>query len=308
MKVLITGALGHIGSRLIRYISEVFPGSEVVMIDNLISKRFSSIFNLPSKVKYEFIEADIKKINLDTIFKEANYVIHLAAITDAEASFKNAKKVESNNFDCTNKVAHACIDNNVKLVTLSSTSVYGTQKAQVTEDCSVEELKPQSPYAETKLKEEKLIKTLCDSEGLNAVCFRFGTIYGPSSGMRFHTAVNKFCWQATQGKPLTVWSTAFNQKRPYLDLSDAVRLIEFTIKKDLFDNQIYNILTENLTVREVTEVIKEFIPNLKIDFVDSKIMNQMSYEVSNKKIQDKGFLFEGGIRNGIKETISMLPR
>ena len=214
MKIIITGALGHIGSRLIRYISEVFPGSEVVMIDNLISKRFSSIFNLPSKVKYEFIEADIKKINLDTIFKEANYVIHLAAITDAEASFKNAKKVESNNFDCTNKVAHACIDNNVKLVTLSSTSVYGTQKAQVTEDCSVEELKPQSPYAETKLKEEKLIKTLCDSEGLNAVCFRFGTIYGPSSGMRFHTAVNKFCWQATQGKPLTVWSTAFNQKRP----------------------------------------------------------------------------------------------
>ena len=308
MKIIITGALGHIGSRLIRYISEVFPGSEVVMIDNLISKRFSSIFNLPSKVKYEFIEADIKKINLDTIFKEANYVIHLAAITDAEASFKNAKKVESNNFDCTNKVAHACIDNNVKLVTLSSTSVYGTQKAQVTEDCSVEDLKPQSPYAETKLKEEKLIKTLCDSEGLNAVCFRFGTIYGPSSGMRFHTAVNKFCWQATQGKPLTVWSTAFNQKRPYLDLSDAVRLIEFTIKKDLFDNQIYNILTENLTVREVTEVVKEFIPNLKIDFVDSKIMNQMSYEVSNKKIQDKGFSFEGDIRNGIKETISMLPR
>ena len=308
MKIIITGALGHIGSRLIRYISEVFPGSEVVMIDNLISKRFSSIFNLPSKVKYEFIEADIKKINLDTIFKEANYVIHLAAITDAEASFKNAKKVESNNFDCTNKVAHACIDNNVKLVTLSSTSVYGTQKAQVTEDCCVEDLKPQSPYEETKLKEEKLIKTLCDSEGLNAVCFRFGTIYGPSSGMRFHTAVNKFCWQATQGKPLTVWSTAFNQKRPYLDLSDAVRLIEFTIKKDLFDNQIYNILTENLTVREVTEVVKEFIPNLKIDFVDRKIMNQMSYEVSNKKIHDKGFSFEGGIRNGIKETISMLPR
>ena len=34
MKIIITGALGHIGSRLIRYISEVFPGSEVVMIDN----------------------------------------------------------------------------------------------------------------------------------------------------------------------------------------------------------------------------------------------------------------------------------
>ena len=34
--------------------------------------------------------------------------------------------------------------------------------------------------------------------------------------MRFHTAVNKSCWQAVMGQPLTVWETAYGQKRTYL--------------------------------------------------------------------------------------------
>ena len=45
------------------------------------------------------------------------------------------------------------------------------------------------------------------------IILRFGTIYGVSSGMRFHTAVNKFCYQAAFNKPLTVWKTALNQKK-----------------------------------------------------------------------------------------------
>ena len=78
------------------------------------------------------------------------------------------------------------------MIHLSSTSVYGTQKKMVDEDCPEEDLKPQSPYAATKLKEERLISKLVKEKSLKAVTFRFGTIFGVSPGMRFHTAVNKF--------------------------------------------------------------------------------------------------------------------
>ena len=64
-----------------------------------------------------------------------------------------------------------------------------------------DELKPQSPYATTKLKEEDLVQTLA-KHGLRAVVFRFGTIFGASTGMRYHTAINKFCWQAVMEQPL----------------------------------------------------------------------------------------------------------
>jgi nucleoside-diphosphate-sugar epimerase len=167
-------------------------------------------------------------------------------------------------------------------------------------------LKPQSPYAITKLKEEKLVSQLSAGGCLKAISCRFGTIFGASPGMRFHTAVNKFCWQAAMGQPITVWSTAYDQKRPYLDLFDAARAIAFIIRKDLFDGRIYNVLTHNVTVRQVVDTIREFVPDLQVSFVDSKIMNQLSYEVSCERFVSEGFTFAGDLRRGVGETISLL--
>jgi nucleoside-diphosphate-sugar epimerase len=143
-------------------------------------------------------------------------------------------------------------------------------------------------------------------QSLRATVCRFGTVFGPSPGMRFHTSVNKFCWQAVMGQPLSVWRTAYEQKRPYLDLSDAVRAISFIIENDLFDGEIYNVLTLNATVREIVEVIRGFVPETDLAFVDSPIMNQLSYEVSSQRFLDRGFRFSGDIGRGIGGTIALL--
>ena len=306
MKIVVTGAIGHIGSYVIRDLAVQFPGVEIVIIDNMMTQRFPSLFNLPALGKYRFIEADVTTMDLAAVFKEAHVVIHLAAITDAAGSFDKAAQVEVNNYQSTVKVAEACLESGARLIALSSTSVYGTQNELVAEDCSPDELKPQSPYAITKLKEEQLIAQLSAEKGLKAISCRFGTIFGASPGMRFHTAVNKFCWQAAMGQPITVWSTAYDQKRPYLDLFDASRAISFIIRKDLFDGRIYNVLTQNATVRQVVNNIREFVPDLQVALVDNKIMNQLSYEVSCERFLSKGFTFAGDLRRGIGETIGLL--
>jgi len=306
MRIVITGALGHIGSYLIRDLAVNFTGSEIIMIDNMMTQRYPSLFNLPSSCQYRFIEGDVNKIDLISIFKFSDIVIHLAAITDAAGSFDKANLVESNNYEATFNIAKACEEIGARLIMLSSTSVYGSQSELVSEECPSEELKPQSPYALTKLKEERLISELSSKGKLKAISFRFGTIYGASPGMRFHTAVNKFCWQALMGQPITVWTTAYDQKRPYLDLADAARAISFIISSNLFDGNIYNILTQNLTVREVVETIRDFVPDLHVTFVDSQIMNQLSYEVSCEKFISKGFAFKGSLRKGVEDTISLL--
>ncbi len=306
MKFVITGALGHIGSFVIRDLAVQFPGAEIVMVDSMMTQRYPSLFNLPSLGRYRFIEADITQIDLSPLVKGATSVIHLAAITDAAGSFNKAELVEANNYRATRQVATACADSGARLIALSSTSVYGSQRAVVAEDCSSDELKPQSPYAATKLKEEELVRTLCATRGLKVVCCRFGTIFGAAPGMRFHTAVNKFCWQAVMGQHLTVWKTAYEQKRPYLDIFDAARAIAFIIRNDLFDGQIYNVLTLNASVRQIVESIREFVPDLKIDFVDNEIMNQLSYEVASEKFSSQGFQFAGDLRRGIGETVSLL--
>jgi|TARA_B110000305_G_scaffold240510_1_gene311334 UDP-glucose 4-epimerase len=306
LKIIVTGAIGHIGSYIVRDLGVQFPKAEIVMIDNMMTQRYASLFNLPPLGNYHFIEDDVNSIDLKTVFSGANVVIHLAAITDATGSFDRAEELENNNYQSTVKVANACIETGASLIALSSTSVYGTQNDVVDEDCSEEELLPQSPYATTKLKEEKLIAKLCKEKGLKAIHCRFGTIFGASAGMRFHTAVNKFCWQAVMGRPISVWRTAYDQKRPYLDLLDASRAIELIIKNNIFDGRVYNVLTNNSTVREVVDVIREFVPDIEVGFVDSKIMNQLSYEVLDNRFKSQGFISAGSLRRGIGETVSLL--
>ncbi len=306
MKIVITGALGHIGSALFLKLIAENKVKKILLIDNFLTQRYSSLFKLPKNKKLEFHEADITKVNLNKVLKNYNYVIHLAAMTDAESSFKNKGMVKKNNLLGTKLVGEACSKLQIKLVFLSSTSVYGTQNKIVDENCSRAELKPQSPYAATKLSEENILKKLSKSHGLNYTILRFGTIFGISRGMRFHTAINKFCWQASFNTPLTIWKTAYNQKRPYLDLTDAVNSIIFIINKDIFDSDIYNILTVNTSVKDIVLLIKTYVKNLKIKYVDSKIMNQLSYEVSNKKIIKKGFNFKGSLKKSIKQTIDHL--
>ena len=254
------------------------------------------------------IQANLRyRWSVDRAVEGADAVVHLAAITDAAGSVDRAEEVEANNFLGTQAVAEACLAAGCRLLTLSSTSVYGTQKAVVDEDCDEEDLAPQSPYARTKLKEERLVLEMARARGLKAVSFRFGTIFGPSPGMRFHTAVNKFCWQASMGLPITVWRTAFDQKRPYLDLGDAVEaLCLAAATASLSDGAVYDVLTCNATVRDVVEAIRALRPELSVEFVDNRIMNQLSYEVACEKFRRLGFEAKGDLAGGVAATLALL--
>lgn len=305
-KILITGALGHIGASLIRNLDDRII-DEVILFDNLESRRFPSLYNLPQKkYKFRFVRDDILTADFDKYLKGTGItnVIHLAAITDAEGSHKIPEQVELVNFKGLQRVADACLKNKVKLFFPSTTSVYGSQALLVNETCT--ELKPQSPYADAKLKSEAYLRDL-GKKGLKFTICRFGTIFGHSIGMRYDTAVNRFTWQAATGLPLTVWKTAWKQKRPYLHLGDCVRAINLVLTKDVFKGETYNVLTQNFTVEDVVTTIKKFVPKLKVNYVDSAIMNQLSYEVDDSKFRKQfGFKPIGNLKRGIGETVGSL--
>jgi len=143
------------------------------------------------------------------------------------------------------------------------------------------------------------------SGALRFVICRLATICGVSAGMRFHTAVNKFCWQAVMGQPLTVWRTAMDQKRPYLYLGDAVRAVTFILTERAFDGRVYNVVTDNASVRQLVDYIRPHVPDVTVEYVDTPIMNQLSYEVSNARFRKLGFEVSGTLEAGIGETIRL---
>lgn len=303
-----TGALGHIGSLLIRHLPEVFPDARIIMIDNLLTQRYCSLFNLPPQGQYTFLCSDIAQCDLDAVLEGIDVVVHLAAITDATSSFTHRDAVEEINYAATVRLAKGCAKHGCKLIFLSTTSVYGSQRELVDESCPLSELLPQSPYAESKLKAEQMLQQEGESLGLQYVILRFGTIFGVSPGMRFHTAINKFIWQASLGEPITVWRTALHQLRPYLDLKDAVAALAFIIEHDLFQGRLFNVLTLNATVNQIADVIRKEFPKLQITFVDTEIMNQLSYQVSRTRIESHGFRFSGSLEQGVHATCQMLKQ
>lgn len=304
MKIVITGALGHIGSRLVRDLPTLVPELEIVMVDNLSTQRFNSLFDMPIEGSYRFVLADVVTDDIDEWIDGAQFVVHLAAKTDAEASFASPEEVERVNLEGAIRVARICAVNDCVMIFPSTTSVYGPHGDEVDESCSQDELQPQSPYAESKLRAEC---ALAQIPGLRYVICRLGTICGTSPGMRFHTAINKFCWQAVMGQALTVWRTAEFQRRPYLDLEDAVRAFAFLMTEvDSFGGDLVNVVTENSTVDDIVRAIAARVDDLQVEYVDSPIMNQLSYTVSSRRLSSRGFSFTGSIDRQIEATVQLL--
>ncbi len=303
MNLLITGGLGHIGTYFLTEAHKIKNLKNIYVIDK-IQERILQLVNIRLKRKVTFINLDLSKNKIKSKkIKKIHCVLHLSSTTNAEESFNNKKEIFRNNLGCFKNVLEFCKNKNINLIHLSSTSVYGSQKLYVDENCK--ELLPQSPYAKIKIIEERMLKKT--PKKFKFITLRLGTIVGPSSGMRFHTAVNKFCMQAYLNKPLDIWKTAYNQYRPYLSISDSFKAFNFILKKNIFDRQTYNVLSQNLTVKDIIKVINKF-KKTKIKFVNSKIMNQLSYKIKKNKIKKLGLNLNSNLYKEIQKTIKILNK
>jgi nucleoside-diphosphate-sugar epimerase len=203
----------------------------------------------------------------------------------------------------TKKIVKYCNFNKSDLIFPSSTSVYGSRDDIVYED-NPDHLNPQSPYADVKVLEENCIKNNCKK--FRYLIFRLGTIYGISQGMRFHTAINKFCLQLVFNKKITIWKKNYNFVRPYLYLGDFSKVLFKIINgKKINYNQVYNLVSDNIKLKKIISNLKKVKKNLKLAFINTKLINQHSYNVSNDKITKLGFNFSGNIQKEIDRTIKL---
>ena len=299
MKLIISGAFGHIGSFVLKKFIDNPNIKEILLLDNFSTQRYNSYLNLKKK-KISLIDKDINEVNFNKIKNKYDVFIHLSAITNAAESFKIKEKLRKNNFGGTKKVVDYCKKNNIKLIFPSSTSVYGKKYEIINSSNNLRNLFAQSPYAKTKIIEENYIRKNLK----NFIILRLGTIVGISDGMRFHTAVNKFCYQASLNIPLTIWQKFYKKKRPYLNLNDCYSTINFLINKNLFIGETLDVVTKNYTVEEIVKMISK-IKRVKKRFVNSQILNQNSYEVISDKLI-KYINFSKNINNDIKKTLNLL--
>ena len=120
--------------------------------------------------------------------------------------------------------------------------------------------------------------------------------------MRFHTAINRFCYDASLGNPLKVWKENYNQYRPYLGLNDAIDSILFFLNNNHW-NSTYNILSGNYKLSNIIDNVRSIL-DIDVNMVDTPLLNQFSYEVSDSKIKSLGWYPKDDLILEITKTLN----
>ena len=298
-KIIITGGLGYIGSKVCELFSGESRYKDITVVDN----RFSS-----GRVK-QLKSWGIKYVNtsimneetITNIISDADVVIHLAGITNVAYTKTEADSEQDKLITDTGIIGTLNIINNVsdscKIIFPSTHVVYegfNETKLNITED---EPTTAMLSYAKSKAQSEIDLK----NSDKNYVVLRFGSVCGLSSDpMRVNIMPNLFSKIASENGTIKLFSGGV-QMKSLVVLTDVARCIKFMVEND-YSRETFHLSSENMSVKQVAEICKDINPNVTLVETDDEIPN-LGYTISNKKLLDTGFEFLYDIRTCIKEMI-----
>ncbi|RDV09356.1 NAD-dependent epimerase/dehydratase family protein [Arthrobacter sp. RT-1] len=175
MEILITGGCGFIGTNLVNRLLSQPEVERIRTLDNYVTGLRRSDKN----ERVLEIAGDLR--NYEDVLhatEGVDAVVHLGALPSVPRSIKDPRSTNAVNIDGTLNVLEAARANEVKHVSVaSSSSVYGANPTLP----KIESLAtlPLSPYAVTKLATEAYTNAYSTSYGLKTIAFRFFNVFGP---------------------------------------------------------------------------------------------------------------------------------
>ena len=168
---LITGGAGYIGSHAVREFLNA--GYEVTILDDFSSGHRSFVHLDARLVEGSLLDESAVQTALEGVVG----VVHFGGYKYAGESVKRPMHTYEQNVTGTVRLLEACNNEGVKyFVFSSSAAVYGTpDSAQVTEETPT---RPESPYGETKLIGEWLLKDAQKAFGLQHTSLRYFNVIG----------------------------------------------------------------------------------------------------------------------------------
>ena len=251
-RVIVIGGAGFIGSHLVDGL--LVKDNDITVLDNFSTGRPQNLDHVKEKIL--LVDCDITKPGQwQDLFKNIDYVFHLAALADIVPSIENPDNYYQSNVNATFNVLEACRKHDIKKIIYSaSSSCYGIPDEYPTSETA--EIRPQYPYALTKYLGEQLVLHWCQVYNLPAVSLRFFNVYGPRSRTSgtYGAVFGVFLAQKLAGKPFTVVGDG-TQTRDFTFVSDVVEAIIAAAECDV-SGEIINIGSDNTySVNRLVELL-----------------------------------------------------
>lgn len=308
-RFLLTGCFGFIGSQVANCIFQEFPlAQKLVILDRL------DYNSRPANVKQEvqddprftFVQGDICSVDLVSFILNEyriDTVIHLAAQTHVDESFKDSLRFTRDNVLGTHSLVEACraYGKIKRFIHMSTDEVYGeADEDSHHEGCM---LNPTNPYAATKASAELILKSYGHSYKFPFVIIRGNNVYG--HGQYPDKLIPKFSLYLQYGRKLPIHGQG-TAKRMFVHVDDMARGIILVVKKGVL-GETYNIGSRNEhTVLEIAEKISAYFGRSldeTLEYVKDRHYNDKRYYIDYTKIKELGWEEEIPFEEGLKETI-----
>ena len=232
VNVLVTGGASFIGSHLVDKLVDC--GANVTILDDLSSGTLENLSQSLHKVKFitHNLEYNAKDV-LKTLFKDQNFVFHMAAIHGGRGYIDTHPADVCSNLALDHHVFQACNDGNVEKVIFSSTAcVYPTKlQDEIGSDYKLSEndsdissldvrLSADMEYGWAKLMSEIQMKAFNKQYGLKCCPLRFVTAYGPRED-ETHAIIALIYKAVEKMDPYEIWGNG-NQERDFTYVEDIV--------------------------------------------------------------------------------------
>jgi nucleoside-diphosphate-sugar epimerase len=295
MKIFITGGAGYLGSVIVGKMLNA--GHEVVVLDKLLFNQ-TSLLSYTSNPKFKFIYGDVRNVELlQTLCKEADVIIPLAAIVGFPACASDPKLAREINFDQIFNIVKFAKDKKILYPNTNSGYGLGTGQRECTEESPIA---PISVYGQTKCDSENFLRA-----NTSAITFRLATVFGVSPRMRTDLLVNDFTYKAITDKYIVVFEKNF--KRNFIHVEDVASAFLFMLENyETYKGEIFNVglSSANLSKQGLLEKIQSHVKDFAVSYNDFyEDPDKRDYIVSNAKIEATGWMPEWDLDRGIKQLI-----
>ena len=301
MRVLVTGHQGYLGTVMVPILRSA--GHDVAGLD---SGFFAGCVLGPAPDDAPGIAGD-RPVDLRDVTVEQlvgfDAVIHLAALSNDPLGALAPQVTYDINHHASVRLARLAKEAGVARFLYASTcSVYGSAGEDlVTEDA---ELRPLTPYAESKVRVEDDAAALADS-GFAPVFLRNATAFGFSPRLRADIVLNNLVGHAVLTGDVRVLSDG-TPWRPLVHARDIAEAFAtcLTAPTEVIYCKAYNIGTEsnNLTVAEIAQAVVDVVPDSRLLITGESGSDPRSYRVDFSRARERlGFQARWSISDGAAE-------
>ena len=260
MNILITGATGFIGSRVLKKIINECSKDNLVAL----SSKFLNIKTILHN-NYNFDENYL----LNNCCNDIDTIIHIGAFIPKTSSDVNNINNCASNISSTLKLINSKLPRLKRFIFISTIDVYSEDSYVVSESS---EIKPVSLYGWSKLYCEEMIKFFSEEKNIVFQILRLGHVFGEGEE-KYNKILPLTIKKIINNEEIQIWGDG-KAIRTFIYIDDVVKAIINSIY--LQTSNIINIVgEEKLTIKElINKVVKISNKNIKISHVETNISNR----------------------------------